>query len=222
MGLVACCSFAGLADSPDEQWIHDQYFAGNLDTLRSIVDSIPEQSAAGQFLRGIFDRDGESAKFYFDRSLVLYSGSLFEASALERLWQHHWTVGDTGNARKYLKFLNQRHPKLSKIGYTPIFDNFGDLKELSANKSTTINWKKIKQEYWTIQLGAFSKRNGALWVANKARAWGQVNLIDKKIKGKTLTVVQLGRFSRRTDASDLESRIRTETDLKGRVVLVKP
>jgi len=213
---------AANADLPDEQWIRDQYLSGNVDTLRSIMDSIPEQSAAGQFLRGIFERNGESAKFYFDRSIVLYSGSLFEASALERLWQHHWTVGDTGNASKYLDFLSQRHPDVSKSGYVPEFTHIGDLAELSANKSTSINWKNLKQDYWTIQLGAFSKRNGALWVANKARSWGQVNLVDKNIRGKVLTVVQLGKFSRRSDASDLESRIRTETDLKGRVVLVKP
>ena len=216
------CLIADNAGSLDEQWIYNQYVTGNVDTLRSIVESISEQSAAGQFLRGIFERNGETAKFYFDRSIVLYSGSLFEASALERLWQHHWTVGDTANARKYINFLKQRHPESSNSEYVPEFVNIGDLKELSANKSTTINWRKFKQEYWTIQLGAFRNRNGALWVANKARAWGQINLRDKNIRGKVLTVVQLGKFSRRKDASDLESRIRTETDLKGRVVLVKP
>ena len=209
-------------ETPDDNWLHEQFAIGNLDTLRSALDLLPEQTAAGQFFRGIFEREGESARFYFDRSVALYPGSRFEAWSLERLWQHHWTRGDTNNARKYLNFLNQRHPEKAAFRFTPEFSNITDLWELTSDRTTLTNWENLKQKYWTIQLGAFSNRNGALWVANKARRWGRVNLLDKNVRGKVLTVVHLGRFSRRRDASDLESRIRSETDLKCRVISVKP
>jgi len=220
---LPCCSlWADNTNPPDDTWLYEQFAAGNIDTLRLVLDLIPEQTAAGQFFRGIFERNGESARFYFDRSVALYPGSLFEAWSLERLWQHHWAVGDTNNARKYLKFLRQRHPDNSAGGFIPDFANVSDLWELTTDENTLINWENSNQKYWTIQLGAFSNHNGALWVANKARKWGQVKLVNKTVRGKDLTVVHLGRFSRRRDASELESRIRSETELKGRVVSVKP
>lgn len=206
----------------DDNWLLQRFRTGDLDTLRELAPRIPEKSAAGQFFRGIFETDGEAARFYFDRAVALYPGSVFESWALERLWQYHWAKGDSTMAERYWSFLSRRHPDHPSSAVSPGFRNSSDLQQLTNESTATlVRSEVVSRDYWTVQLGAFKNREGAEKVGFEARAWGKVKLINKKVRGQDLTVVQVGHFLHRDDAVELDKKIRSETDLRGRVVKVE-
>jgi len=206
----------------DNKWLLARFRSGDIDTLRDVVDNIPEESAAGQFFRGLFEKDGESARFFYDRTVALYSGSPFESYALRRLWQYHWAKGDAEMARRYWNFLKRRHPRHPSVEDIPDFKHTSDYNELTTkpdnNKDPVYT---IKGKYWTVQVGAFSDLNRALKVGHTMQRWGDVKYVKKKSIGRDLTAVQVGQFIRREDADKLDVKIRASTELRGRVIAVE-
>ena len=75
----------------------------------------------------------------------------------------------------------------------------------------------MKQEYgpWRVQIGAFSKREGARITADKVMHFGSVDLVEKVSKGRKLTVVMVGYLPDRRKAQLLADDIRSDTGLKG-------
>ena len=203
-----------------------QYFQrGKLDTLREILEEIPELTAGGQFLRGIFEEDGEKARFYFDHTVALYSGSVYEVFALERLWQYHLAKGDMEMSRKYWDFLCKRHPEHPCVENPPRFDRESDLRELTVEvvrgNRNVQNANQSEGYFWSVQLGAFSNFDGALRVKKIAEKWGEVKISKKAFHDRELTIVQVGNFKNRSDAVDLETMIRSGSELRGKVIKVK-
>ena len=208
------------APTADDVELIALYQAGDLDALREALKTLPEQSAAGQFLRGAFESDGEAARFYYDQTVALYQGSPFEPYALERLWQYHLVKGDAGMAERYWDFLTSRHPDYPGLNNPPDFKRFSTPDELVEAPEDLPPLNSDDAPYWTVQLGAFSQEEGAVKVGERAQRWGEVRYVKKIYKGKRLTVVQVGRFDRREDATALDEAIRKSSDLKGRIVEV--
>jgi len=205
----------------DEDWLFENYRSGNIDTIRAILNQIPDTTAAGLFFRGIFETDGEAARFYFDRILALYPGSTAEAWALERLWQYHWSRGDIDQAEKFYKFLKQRHPEHDGLVEKPDFKDGRDISSLLLDEDTDSPREvTIQSGHWRLQLGAFSKREGAKKIARKVVQFGPVDLVKKEVNGKELTVVMVGRLPCRKDALKLADEIKSATGLKGIPVVV--
>ena len=201
------------------------FIAGKTDSIRNITEQLPEETAAGQFFRGIFENDGEAARFYYDRIVALYPESEYEAYALDRLWQYHMAKGDLEMAERYWGFLKRRHPDHQGTVDSPDPLSIQDLRELSAksvhhiSNTSPDNSKSVDQ--WTLQLGAFQNPKGAQKVGQTAQKWGDVRFIKKVFKGKELTVVQVGLFNDREKAVNLDESIRASTDLRGRIVKVE-
>ncbi len=205
----------------DQRWILARLENGEVDTLRALLDSIPETEPAHQFLRGVFEPDGEMARFYYDQVVALYPNSLVEAMALERLWQYHWAKGDGEQAEKYWGFLHRRHPDYPGSKVRPEFGRTGGLSELlDAEASALQEGEPVVAGEWTVQLGAFSNEAGARKVAGDAARFGRVRFLKKKTRGRELTVVQLGRFSGKREAETVRKRIENATGIRCQVVSV--
>lgn len=203
----------------NEKWLLARFRQGDIDTIRSLLDSIPEMTQAQQLLKGIFEPDGEAARFYYDRVVALYPNSGVEATALERLWQYHWAKGDGKHARQYWDFLRRRHPDYPGLNDCPDFNSESDLEGLiDENHRVGFNSQTEITSGWTIQLGAFRNLEGARKTARKAVPYGDVRYLEKVSKGKTLTVVQVGLYSSHEEAEAVRKRIRAATGIKGRVV----
>jgi len=200
----------------DEAWLFDCYRSGDIDTIRSMLDNIPDTTAAGQFFRGVFESDGETARFYYDRIVALWPGSPSEAWALERLWQYHYSKGDMTQAEKYFNFLKLRHPDHPGIENKPDFKAESGLSKLIGEHVILPTEELLTTPgRWRVQLGAFSKRAGAKKIARKVVKYGAVDLVTKEVNGRNLTVVMMGRFHRKEEAEKLADKIRRETGIKG-------
>ncbi len=209
----------------NNEWILDKYYSGKIDTLRSIVEYLPENTAACQFLQGIFSEDGEEARFYFDRIVALYSDSPYSSVAMERLWQYHWAKGNAEMAQRYWNFLKARHPEAVDENTKNRFEHSNDLDELLEEKLTAQSLILLDhaqlQGTWTVQVGAFRNRDGAKRRKLEVQKWGKVYFVEKNVNGVELTVVQVGRFRKKKDAIELEQRIRTTDNIHGRVIELK-
>ncbi|NQT34202.1 SPOR domain-containing protein [bacterium] len=220
--IVLALIFQRQAYSVDENWLFERYQSGDIDTIRSLLNSIPEESAAGQFFRGVFETDGEAARFYYDRILALYPNSSSEAWALERLWQYHWSLGDMAQAEKYYDFLLTRHLDHPRLAEKPDFNAASGLEELTEEPRTVKRAELFPETgKWRVQLGAYGRRKGAEDVAGRVMSFGSADLIDKEVNGKNLTVVMIGRFHTREEAEQLSAKIQAMTGIKGIVVIVE-
>ena len=203
----------------DEKWLLARFREGDVDTVKSLLDSIPEMTQAQQLLRGIFEQDGEAARFYYDRVIALYPNSGVEAMALERLWQYHWAKGDGKQAKQYWDFLSRRHPDYPGLGDCPNFNSDDDLAGLVDEKFRAgFRTGNELSSGWTIQLGAFRNMEGARETALSAVPYGDVRYLEKVVKGKTLTIVQVGVYVSKEEADAIRKRIKAATGIKGRVV----
>ena len=209
------------AYSVDETFLFERFQAGEIDTIRSMTATIPESTAVGTFFRGVFETDGEAARFYYDRIVALWPGSTAEAWALERLWQYHWSMGDGAQAGRYFDFLQQRHPDHPGLVNKPDFGSDPGLEELIMEPGIIPEEGELiatTPGRWRVQLGAFSQRSGAKKVARQMTRFGVVDLIPKTVNGKKLIVVTVGRLHQKREAEQLAEKIRATTGIKGIVV----
>ncbi len=214
--VIPCLCLSSVAYGVDEAWLFNRYQSGDIDTIRFLLDDIPDSTAAGQFFRGIFETDGERARFYYDRIVALWPGSGSEAWALERLWQYHYCKGDMAQAEKYYDFLRARHPDHPGIADRPDFTSDAGLRRLMGEPAASpAGTSDVPVGRWRVQLGAFSKRNGAKRIARKVVKYGAVDLVTREVDGRRLTVVMVGRFQRKEQAEQLAGKIRSETGIKG-------
>ncbi len=221
-GLLLWMSPAYAQSSPpsDEEALLALFRAGNLDALRTEAVKTPENSGAGKFLRGLFERDGEKARYHYDQVVALYQDSAFRPWALQRLWQQHWAKGEKDMAQRFLDILSRRYPGHPALNIAPDYSHAGDLKEV-AQQPIPISQSPHKEEprpYWTIQLGAFRNPAGAREVGEQAQSWGEVRYLTKRVENLDLTVVQVGRFVDRQEAEEFLSRLKKASGLAGRVV----
>ena len=206
----------------DETWLFERYQAGDMDTIRAMLDRIPDTTAARLFFKGVFETDGEAARYYYDRILALYPGSSIESWALERLWQYHWSKGDVAQAERFYKFLRQRHPDHVSAVKKPDFSAGKNIAALLVdNAAPKIIEQAVQSGPWRVQIGAFSKPESARKIARKVMQFGTVDLVNKNVKGKVLTIVMVGRLPSRMDAEKLAEKIKSETGLKGIAVSVE-
>lgn len=224
---VLCIALPKSAVGQTDTWLFDRYLAGDIDTIASLLDQIPENSGAGQFFRGVFEVDGESARFYYDRIVALYPDSKAEGWALLRLWQYHWSLGNVDQAEKYYHFLETRHPGHPGLDNKPDFSARTGLSELTgendesqAEKHLRTTRKPPGSGRWRVQMGAFELSEGANDVANKVRRFGEVEMIVKTVKNKKLIVVTVGRFETKKEAKQLARKIKKATGIKGIAVAV--
>ena len=206
----------------DEAWLFERYQSGDVDTIQSLLSQLPDTSVVGLFFKGVFETDGEAARYFYDRILALYPGSSVEPWALERLWQYHWSKGDVAQAERFYNFLQQRHPNHVSQVEKPDFKAGRDMSSLLIDTvAPQTNERVIKSGPWRVQVGAFSKRDGARKIARKVVQFGPVDLVDKNVNGRDLTVVMVGRLPSRREAEKLAEEIKALTGLKGIAVLVE-
>ncbi len=186
IGAIMLTLTGRVAFGVNEAWLFERFQVGDVDTIQSLLNEIPDSSAGGLFFRGIFEPDGERARFYYDRIVALWQDSEAEAWALERLWQYHWSRGNAAQAQRYYNFLEQRHPDhpgltetldfTSRSGVFELMDKPADNQQQSVKRNMDATRESGR---WRVQLGAFSRREGAKVIARKVIEFGPVDLIEK-------------------------------------------
>ena len=217
--IVIVLPYCAQAADIDEAWLFERYRSGDIDTIRVLLDAIPDSSDAGQFFRGVFEKDGEAARFYYDRALTLWPGGLAEPWSLERLWQYHYARGDGEQAERFYTFLKERHPEHPGLDYHPDFSCESSLIESKTDHGLAKEPAAASPElFWTVQMGAFGRPEGAREVQRKVERFGEVKLVRKVVGGVELTVVTIGRFKRHAEAERLVGEIKTSTGIQGWVI----
>jgi len=219
MAIAVTYAVGVSASGVDESWLFERYRLGDTDTIRAVLEAIPESSDVGQFFRGVFEIDGDAARFYYDRVVALWPGGPAEPWTLERLWQYHYARGELTQAERFYNFLEQRHPDHPNLNCRPDFSVRSNLIQFDTDRGPSpVKGTASSVAGWTVQLGAFSRPEGAREVSRKMERFGRVELRARVIGRRELTVVTVGRFSGREDAARLAEEIRTSTGIRGWVV----
>ncbi|MBM3326273.1 MAG: SPOR domain-containing protein [Calditrichaeota bacterium] len=204
-----------LIQSPtNDEWLVEQYQRGNLAALKHAQAQYPDTSAAGWFLRGLFESNGQQACLCYENSIALAAGGAVEASALERLYWNYITRGESATADKYLGYLQKRHPSYKMWSLPDV-----------ALKSVTLSApeKSISVEtapFWSVQVGAFANRKSAETLGKSMARFAPVEYISKSTGGKTLIAVRVGRFDQRQRAEELLKQIDASTGITGCIVKI--
>lgn len=216
-------SHAAESPPPDEEWLFERYQAGDIDTIHYLLDRLPDSSAAGKFFRGVFESDGDAARFYYDQVVALYPRSIAEGWALGKLWQYHYARGDNDQAQRYYQFLKERHPDHPYLTPVPDFKTKSGIVKPAVSASPTQDASEPKPALWAVQVGAFSKKSGADATVKKVKKYGAVTQVVRETAGQKLTVVMVGKLESMDEAQRLADQISKETGITGRIVaLDKP
>jgi len=208
-----------------ESRVIELYEAGQFDSLRHYSSQLPETTGTGQFVRGLFEQNGETARFYYDRSAAFYSDSPAKPYALEKLWQYHYAKGDYPQAEKYFGFLKSQFSKFSGLTNPPDFKQIKSDPLLLSNKTPTkqVKTKDVpttKKSGWGVQVGTFGSQTNALKAGSKVKQFGSVAINPITSKGKQLYTVVVGTFASRSEAETTLQKIQTATGMSPIVISV--
>ncbi len=199
-------------------------------------------SAPAAYWRASMTEDGEEAAELFDEILLRFRNSDFADRAIYRLAQYHFARGNYNTAQKYFFDLKQRYPKSPLYPAARYFAAKSWLAagqadsafvELNACvQSFPASWvaqlakedldglapeelQKLQaaQPRYTVQIGAYSKRNNALKQADKLRDLNyQAEVVERPQEKESMHLVWVGNFASREEADrvadDLKKKIR--------------
>lgn len=214
VSVLATAVIPGACPGADEAVLFDLFARGRLDSLTRLTADLPDSSAAGEFFKGVFQPDGEQARYHYDRVVAFWPGTAAEGWALDRLSQYHLARGDLAGALKYRNFLKARHPSHPALAGTP---DLAELPEPPLQAAAADAREGGKP--WAVQVGAYQDPRGARKIAQEMSKFGQVRQVQRQTDRGKVTAVLVGRCRTRAEADSLAKSIHRQT---GRGVLVVP
>jgi len=211
------------ADSLDE--IKKSYIYGDYnEVIRLCLDRLEQKTDDGTlyFIALSFSRLGDytAARVYFRRLLKEFKGSSFYEKALVRLVDTYFLEGDLTKAETLYKSIIKKYPQ---IAYKPLICL--RLAQIYAKKG---HWDKMhhyiniikanyrgsfesqlagrlekRGDFFTIQVGAFSKKANALSFARQLRHKYPVYVVGEKENDFTLYKVRVGKYKNRNTAEKI-------------------
>jgi hypothetical protein len=206
---------------PTEDTIWKYFRAGDIDTIRPLLTSLPETSATVEFFHALFETDGEVARAKYERLLADRAGSTAEPYALGRLKEYYRARGDSASVAFYQKLLDRRRAESRQSASSPapaaMTTSAPPTRGSSLSVVDTIK-ATPKTGTWTVQVGAFKSGKTAKATGKKVAKYGAVSFIPKAVQKGKVTLVQVGQLATRADAEKLAQSIQSATGLKARVV----
>ncbi len=204
--------------------------SGRIDEVREelidLKDDYPE-SPSVMFLEGVLTENGQEAVSIYQNIVDNYPDSKYADAALYRIYSYYYALGLYESAGKKLDQLIEQYPnspyiKIAKQNRLPETSKIKDenVKTDTTEKVTVQN--KVNQkpdEYkFTIQAGAFSKKENAETLMNEFEKSGIYSVIKEKlVAGTTFHVVYVGKFVTRDDAENFLQTIKDKFKIEGRV-----
>lgn len=174
------------------------------------------------FLDAILTENAEEASLKFIKIVEEFPVSKYADAAAYRLFNYH---AIEGNDELYKKYFNKLKNEYSESPYLRIAQNQFDILVSSKDaerENFKSNIKKTVNYSYTIQAGAFAKKENALSLKSQFEKAGIFSEIkDKNVAGTIFNVVFAGKFENREDAENFLMIINSQFKIQGRVVEIE-
>jgi len=209
-------------------------------------------SAPAAYWRALMAEDGEEAAELFDEITLRFRNSEYADRAAYRLAQYHFARGNYHSAQKYFNDVMRRYPKSSLrcaaryfaakswlaagaldsaiVELTACTQAFpetwvGALAREDLSQVSPEAFKKAlaAPPQFTVQVGAYEKRDNATNQANKLRGMNYpAEVHERKQEKETRHLVWVGKFSTNEEAARYGEELRKKIGGKIQIVIHEP
>jgi tetratricopeptide (TPR) repeat protein len=156
--------------------------------LKSFSDSKFYEQALLKFADTYFlEGNLKKAKVLYEKIKRKYPSFNFLPTVYLRLAQIASKEGRWQDKKNYLKKIKNKFPHSIEVKFVNLLENYGD--------------------YFTIQVGAFSKKENALNLKKELSVYYPVYILESKLDGYTLYKVRIGKFKHRKEAEKVYQRL---------------
>ena len=202
--------------------------SGKVDEVREALPDLKDdypRSPSIMFLEGVLTENGQEAVVIYQNIIDKYPDSKYADAALYRIYSYYYALGLYESANKKLNQLIERYPnspyikiaKQNRLPSNPEIKN--EVSGVDSSKMETgISDKDANNFKYTIQAGAFSKKENADFLKGKFEQSGIYSDTEEKlVAGTTFHVVYVGKFVSVEDAENFLQTIEDKFKIKGRV-----
>jgi outer membrane protein assembly factor BamD (BamD/ComL family) len=208
-------------------------------------------SAPAAYWRALMTEEAEEATELFDEVVLRFRNSEYAARAMYRIAQYHFAQGQYHSAKKYFSDLCQRFPKSSLFSAARYFaakswmaagvadSAYSELhacvetypntwisklakEDLDHFSPDELQMAQIDGTKFTVQVGAFTKRENALKHAKKFKAMNYPVEVFSRQYRDALHLVWVGEFTTREEAVKFGDVLRKKVGGQIQIVLREP
>jgi TolA-binding protein len=208
-------------------------------------------SAPAAYWRALITEDAEESTELFDEILLRFRNSEYADRATYRIAQYHFARGQYHSAQKYFSDVTKRFPQSSLRDAARYFaakswmaagevdSAYAELRACISSHPNSWIGKLAKDDLdnlspgdlqkaqaamtkFTVQVGAYSKRDNALNQARKLKKLNYLAEVYEKQQKDKLHVVWVGSFSTKEEASRLGDELRKKLGGQVQVVIREP
>ncbi|GBD86821.1 outer membrane protein assembly factor BamD [bacterium BMS3Abin03] len=202
--------------------------SGKVDEVREALPDLKDdylKSPSVMFLEGVLTENGQEAVVIYQNIIDNYPNSKYADAALYRIYSYYYALGLYESANGKLNQLIEQYPnspyiKIAKQNRLPSNPEIkSEVPGVDSSKTETgISGKDVNDFKYTIQVGAFSKKENAVFLQSKFEKAGIYSEIrEKLVAGTTFHVVYVGKFVSVEDAENFLQTIEDKFKLNGRV-----
>lgn len=182
---------------------------GNIDkAVEFLKKNYTDSDPSILFLDAVLTSDGKSALNKYINIFEKFPESRYADAALYRIFTYYYSIGAYNKAESYLNILKKRYPSSSYLRYTD--RNMPD---------TTDEEEELKKYKYTVQAGAFLKKENAERLAGQLQMEGyECEIINREIGGSIFNIVLAGKFENEIESKPLLELLENKFNIKGRLV----
>lgn len=136
------------------------------------------------------DKNYQEAKTIYEKIIRKYPSFNFLPTVYLRLAQIASKEGRWSEKQKYLKIIKSKFPKSCEMQLVKVLESYGD--------------------YFTIQVGAFSKQKNAASLRKELEGKYPVYIVHDKKNGLDIYKVKVGKFKERDQVQQVYQRLRNQ------------
>jgi hypothetical protein len=192
-------------------------------TMPGLKQKYPSSSSV-IYLEALLNEDGEQA-FQIYKSIVdKYPHSKYADDSIYRIYSYFYAIDNTSQAKLYLNRLKTEYPESPYIKLTEQI-TFAEKTQTTVKTEESkaypkVNGQKVEKEYkFTVQAGAFTRKENALKLKSDFDKAGYSSEIKEKIVGGSLFhVIYIGKFYTEEEAKSFLNLINSKFNLQAWVV----
>lgn len=190
-----------------------------IDELEALIPKLKSKfpdKPESVFLQAVFETDGDAAAETYEKLLVKYPDHLFADACLFRLIQFDYARAAYETAGQRAQVLKNEFPKSPYVGRTESM--FAGLSaEVKLTDAETLPVKPSGK--YRLQVGAFGQLKNAEELRDKLKAGGyNVEFSEKTVNNQKLTLVWVGPYATRDDASKEGAELKNKFQLTFTIV----
>lgn len=221
MVILSQSAFSGPLDDAYKSYIGEDYEEAIIK-----AKNVNQNDEALYFLGLVYMKMGNfpQSREYFLKLMHNFPRSVICEEASMKIADSYFLEGDFSKAKALYKEVEKKYPAsnykpviYSKLAQTAEKEGqwdekkkyLGLLKEKYSlgNELNLADFGEVKEDFFTIQVGAFSSRKNALNMRNELSAKYDTYLLEEKKENYTLYKVRLGKFKTRSEAEKIWGRL---------------